>query len=424
MRRGMGLGILFVLLGWQVLAQSSFSQGEQFFINNRPEEALPFLEAAVAEESYRFPAFLYLGIAYQQLGRYDDAIGLYLQILPNSGEETARVAFNLGNVYFAKGDFLQAQRYYSWALDFDPYYDSAYLNRANTKLNMGSTDEAIADYRRYLALFPTSPKRSQIERLISFINAEAAAEVRRQVFAEAEIQAAQERRELEAREAEEQRLAEVHAEAARLEAQARAEAEQLTAEARRVEEEARLEIARQDAEARAAAIRREAEEEAEAARFAAESAREAADVRRQEQLAREAEAREAAEARRQEQLAREAEARRQAEIRLEQAREATAARQREQAAREAESRRQAEIRAEQAREAAAARQRQQEEQAAEARRQADARAEAERLAAEAERRRQLLEDVAASLQAASEESRGLSAGSDSVQQYSGEFELK
>lgn len=338
MRRGVGLGILlFVFLGGQIVAERSFSLGEQYFIENKPQEALPFLEAAVAEEPDRFSAFLYLGITYLQLERYDDAIGLYLQILPYAGEDSAQVAFNLGNSYYRKGDYIQAERYYTETLILDPLYGSAYLNRANTRINAGLIREAIPDYQQYLALVPESTKRTRIERLISFIHAEAAAEVRRQVYAEAEARAEEERRQVQAQ-----------AEVARLEAQARAEAERLTAEARRLEEDTRLEIARKEAEDRAAAIRRDAEFQAEIARQTAEAARQAAETRRLEQEAKEAEAR-----------------------------------------------RQAEVRAEQARQAA-----------------------------ETERRRRLLEDVAASLQAASEESRGLSAGSDGVLHYDGEFELK
>jgi hypothetical protein len=43
---------------------------------------------------------------------------------------------------------------------------------------------------------------------------------------------------------------------------------------------------------------------------------------------------------------------------------------------------------------------------------------------EAERRQRLMEEVAASLQAAAEDSRGLSAGSEDIQRYEGEFELE
>jgi murein tripeptide amidase MpaA len=43
--------------------------------------------------------------------------------------------------------------------------------------------------------------------------------------------------------------------------------------------------------------------------------------------------------------------------------------------------------------------------------------------AEAERKRRLLEEVSASLQAAAEETQGLSAGSEGMLNYEGEFEL-
>jgi tetratricopeptide (TPR) repeat protein len=177
-----------------VFGQNAFSQGEALFMQNKPAEALAFLESSLIEDPANIQGALYLGIAYQQLERLDDAIGVYLTILPRGGSETPRIAFNLGNAYYSKGDAVTAEQYYTQALTWDPSFGSAWLNRANTRISAGSLREAVSDYQQFLVLEPRSAKRPQIERLINFINQEFAAEERKQLQAEAQAAAEAERR--------------------------------------------------------------------------------------------------------------------------------------------------------------------------------------------------------------------------------------
>ena len=254
------------LLFWDVSAlhaQTSFARGEELFMQNRPQEALRYLEAAIVEDPAHVQAFIYLGIVYLQMNRLDDAIAIYTQILPRGGIETARIAFNLGNAYFMRGDPVLARQYFTRAIEANPAFASAYLNRANTLIRTGDLAQAIIDYETYLALQPSSPQREQVTRLIAFIREEFIAEEQRRIAAEeAAI-----------------------AEAARLEALARAEAE-------RQEALARAEAERIEAEARAEAERAAAAAIAEAARLAAEAERLAAEARAEaERIAVEAERR-------------------------------------------------------------------------------------------------------------------------------------
>jgi tetratricopeptide (TPR) repeat protein len=188
------LAFLFFASRGVLGAQNAFAKGEELFMQNKPGEALEFLEAAAAEDPAHVQAFLYLGIAYQQLDRPDDAIAAYRKILPRAGAETARVAYNLGNAYFAKGSASFARQYYSQAIEADSAYASAYLNRANTLIKTGDLKEAIGDYESYLTLEPRSAKRPQIEKLIAFIRDEFAAEERRRILAEEAARLEAERR--------------------------------------------------------------------------------------------------------------------------------------------------------------------------------------------------------------------------------------
>ena len=175
-------------------AQSSFTKGEELFMQNKPQEAVPFLESAVAEDPAHVQAFLYLGIAYQQLNKLDNAIAAYLKILPRGGIETPRIAYNLGNAYFTKGDFVQARRYYTQAIETDASFSSAYLNRANALVKRGELKDAIGDYEMYLDLEPYSSKREQIRKLLAFIKEEFETAEQQKIMAEAAVKAEQDRR--------------------------------------------------------------------------------------------------------------------------------------------------------------------------------------------------------------------------------------
>jgi tetratricopeptide (TPR) repeat protein len=170
---------------------------------NRPQEALGFLEGALLQDPAHLKASLYLGIVYQQLDRVDDAIAVYRKILPRAGNEAARVAFNLGGIYFRLENNDYAEKFYTQALTLDPAYGPAYLNRANLQLKKGDLAAALPDYDMYLALEPRSSQRSAIERLCALIRGEFAAEERRRIFAEEEA----ERQRILAAEAEERRQA-------------------------------------------------------------------------------------------------------------------------------------------------------------------------------------------------------------------------
>ncbi|QQO08583.1 tetratricopeptide repeat protein [Breznakiella homolactica] len=186
--------VLGCIFGLPLFGQTSFARGEELFLQNKPQEALVFLEAAAAEDPANVTAALYLGIAYQQLDRVDEAIAVFRKILPRAGTKTALIAYNLGNAYFSKGSASFAEQYYTQAIEADPAFASAYLNRANTRVRTGALNDAIPDYEHFLSLEPTSPKRPEIEQLVGFIRAEFAAEEQRQIIAEAQAKAEAERR--------------------------------------------------------------------------------------------------------------------------------------------------------------------------------------------------------------------------------------
>ena len=186
--------LLFVFCVQGLSSQAAFTRGEELFMQNKPQEALKYLEEAVSEDPAHVQASLYLGIVYLQLNRADDAIAAYQKILPRAGAETARIAYNLGNAYFSKGDSALARRYYTEAITSNPSHSSAYLNRANTQVKSGELENALADYEVYLSLEPGSPKRGQVERLMAFIREEFTQTEQRRFMAEEAARAEADRR--------------------------------------------------------------------------------------------------------------------------------------------------------------------------------------------------------------------------------------
>jgi tetratricopeptide (TPR) repeat protein len=174
--------------------QSSFAQGEELFLRNKPQEALVYLEAAIAENPDQIRAYLYLGVAYQQLNRLDEAIVIYRRALPIAGPDTALMAYNLGNVYYAQGNLTQAEDLYTQALEANPGYAAAYLNRGNARLAREALQDAVYDYEAYLNLEPGSAKRGRIEQLVSAIRSGFAAAERERIQAEAQASAEADRK--------------------------------------------------------------------------------------------------------------------------------------------------------------------------------------------------------------------------------------
>jgi tetratricopeptide (TPR) repeat protein len=196
-KKGLFCGIIAVFLLFQTVlcfGQEHFVKGEALMMHNKPKDAVVFLENAAAEDPANLKTWLYLGIVYEQLNRFDEAIAAYRKILDKAGDLTASVAANLGNAYFRKGQTEFAEQFYTRALENNSVYAPAYLGRANTRVQSGALRDAVADYELYLTLAPSSSQRGEIERLITVIRTEFAAEERRRLLAEEEARAEAERR--------------------------------------------------------------------------------------------------------------------------------------------------------------------------------------------------------------------------------------
>lgn len=147
-------------------AASSFDEGERLFREDKPKDAVAYLEKAVTEPGTDERAWLYLGLAYQQLGRLDDAAQAFRKGGASSSRFRHLFLFDLGNVYLLQGKNSFAAEMYGEAIEASPSLADAYLNRANARIAVKEFPLARDDYRKYLELVPDSSQRAAIEELI------------------------------------------------------------------------------------------------------------------------------------------------------------------------------------------------------------------------------------------------------------------
>jgi tetratricopeptide (TPR) repeat protein len=189
--RFLAVGAFAALISAGAAAAGSFDEGERLFRENKPAEALPFLEKAVQEPGTDERAWLYLSDCYQLLNppRLDDASAVLRKGLTLATRYKSLFYFNLGNVFVLQGKNSFAVDMFSQAIELDGSYAPAALNRANSRLSVKDYAGAGADYKRYLVLDPGSAQRSQIEALIKRLDAGLAEADRQAAAAEAKKQA-------------------------------------------------------------------------------------------------------------------------------------------------------------------------------------------------------------------------------------------
>ncbi len=179
------LPLLFVLGATAAWAADLFAEGERLFMENKPRDAAALLEQAVKAPGADEKAWLYLGIAYQQIGRLDDAVAVLRKGVAVAVRYRHLFYYNMGNCYAAQGKNSFAEETYGQSIVERADYAPSYLNRANVRLKLGRVRDAAGDYRAYLALEPASPQAETIRRLLALLDGDIAAEEQSAAEAEA-----------------------------------------------------------------------------------------------------------------------------------------------------------------------------------------------------------------------------------------------
>ena len=169
-RKTLYLVTILVLIGTAFAgAQSLFERGEDLFLRNKPQEAVPLLEQALEAEPRNATIYMYLGVAYEQLGRRDKAVEILRQGVETAREERDRMFLTMGNNLRFIEQYSGAERSYGEAISANSLYAPAYLARANLRVEMEKFEPAVEDYEIFLNLRPQSEHRPEIERMIALL---------------------------------------------------------------------------------------------------------------------------------------------------------------------------------------------------------------------------------------------------------------
>lgn len=163
--------LLFLLALLPLHAEDPLTLGREAFLNNQPREAVSYLSNALEAGGGTKNDYNYLGIAYQQLEEYFKAVEAFQKGIERTVPPHGQLYFNMGNNYFAAGDFQGAERAYTQAISQGTSPNHAYLNRANTRMKLEKFTDAVSDYRYFLLRVPDDPQRPVIEELIGRVEA-------------------------------------------------------------------------------------------------------------------------------------------------------------------------------------------------------------------------------------------------------------
>ena len=217
--------MLLACLACTPLIAGNYDKGVSLFSENKPAEAIIYLQQAILENGVNPDVYNYLGLAYYQTGQFQKSLEVFQLGTGVSGTDKRRLYYNAGNSAFALGYYDRAEEMYSYALAANPNFASALLNRANARMKEQAYEGAIIDYTQYIELEPDSSQAESIRRLISLLSTEIVSkkqEEERLAIENERIMQEQERVAEERRKLEEERIAQ-EAEAARKEAERQAE---------------------------------------------------------------------------------------------------------------------------------------------------------------------------------------------------------
>jgi tetratricopeptide (TPR) repeat protein len=164
------ISIIFLLFVFYSYALNSFEQGEALFLENKPEEAMLYLENALAVDPSNEKIYYYLGYIYEQLGNHQKAINILQRGIDIAVFYKDQFYFNIGLNFRDLGENVLAEEMYTKAIAVNSLYPEPYLCRANSRIELDNYEGALSDYERFLVLKPNTFQRAEIEKMIALLS--------------------------------------------------------------------------------------------------------------------------------------------------------------------------------------------------------------------------------------------------------------
>ncbi len=132
-----------------------YNIGISFIQTGAYEEALIYLQKALAENPDHEPVLYDIAFCYEKVGDDPHAIEYYNKYLDiDAFSESAW--YNLGIIYNRQEDYARAIDAYDFALAIDANYSAAIFNKANALSAIERFPESVAAYHDYLRIDPDS----------------------------------------------------------------------------------------------------------------------------------------------------------------------------------------------------------------------------------------------------------------------------
>lgn len=127
--------------------------GNFYFKLERWQQAAECFEKAVNRRNTDPVLHENLGLALQNLGKYDEAEKLFIQAIPYD-EQTGRYFNRLGLLYYARNNYGQALEFFGKAAEREPDTAVYYSNMASASYEIKKYDQAVQYYEKALQLDP------------------------------------------------------------------------------------------------------------------------------------------------------------------------------------------------------------------------------------------------------------------------------
>ncbi|HVG35091.1 MAG TPA: tetratricopeptide repeat protein, partial [Pyrinomonadaceae bacterium] len=133
--------------------------GVALYTNRKHDEATKAFEQAVGFDPRFAPALAYLGMIYDETGRYAEALALYERAVA-ADERLAAAQYLAADALLRQTapDLTRAERLLTRALELDPGFPPARLSLAKLYLRMERLTDAATQLERLVAADPNLPE--------------------------------------------------------------------------------------------------------------------------------------------------------------------------------------------------------------------------------------------------------------------------
>jgi len=150
-------------------ASPTREEGEKLFLENKPADARPLLEASLNEDSGNERLYLYLATCWDQLGDPKKAIAVLRRGLDMALEFKDLFYYNMGNDYLRIEEYAVAEEMFTSAIAANRKLAEGYLNRGNARLKLSDFQGAVTDYELYLQLKPNAAQAGPIQKVMDLL---------------------------------------------------------------------------------------------------------------------------------------------------------------------------------------------------------------------------------------------------------------